>query len=292
MHDPQALANAAALTPETAFEMLRRWYLMSQQLTALRASEMLTRKEIGAFYFPAPREGTNTLPLGDGFALKFVAGYTRTPDTAAVLATEETMRAAGIDFDALFDWKPTLRKRAYDALTPQQRLIVDGTLSITDSTPSLKVAPMNDTDAPTYDDSEARPSTPKPPHVKPRTETADGEKPKRKRRTKAEMEAARAAEAAARDNPGAAVAAAVETATAALPPPPPPVAQFSAPPPPPVAQPAIPAPPQTVAPTLPPAFADNPAFAIPPPPVAASEPAKRVRKSAATKTATTRKGKK
>jgi hypothetical protein len=268
MHNPQAIAAAAALTPETAWELLRRWYLLNSQRATINASEILCRKELAAFYFPVAREGTNALPLGDGHVLKLVAGYERNVDRDACIATEQAMRDAGIDFDALFVWKPSLAKRVYDKLTDEQRLMVDSVLSIKESSPQLKVVPESDATAPqreaiaTDSDNAAQPYRP----AQIDNPAAEGDaKPKRKRRTKAEMEAARAAEAAGAVNPAGAI------------PPPPviPAAPAAVPPPPPVA--TIPAPPVPVAPVPPPpSAAINPAApwgdvgAIPPPPSAAA----------------------
>lgn len=134
------------LTPEQAMAALANWFTQSQQLAALRAAEAPARQQVANYFIPEPEEGTNRVDIGGGYDLKLDHKLNRTVDEAALLAvTAQQAQALGLDFTALFRWKPELNIGAYRTLTPAQRDFVDGLLDIKIGLPALSVVPKADT---------------------------------------------------------------------------------------------------------------------------------------------------
>lgn len=129
------------------------WWETQQQLSKLKATEALLRNKIFKHWFPAPVEGTNSLPLPDGFVAKGVYKINRDVDEAAlklytssqvvegVPAGPSVFEAHQISVDALIRYKPELNIRAYRALTDEQRKIFDQALTIKVGMPDLKISP-------------------------------------------------------------------------------------------------------------------------------------------------------
>lgn len=126
---------ANTVTPEE----LALWYEMDQQLSKLKAQEMLLRMKIFKFYFPTPVEGTNTFSLPDGYALKGVHGINREIDIAAAKVLAEKFVEAKIAVDALIQWKPSLSIKEYRTLTAEQMHLFDQCLTIKPGAPALDI---------------------------------------------------------------------------------------------------------------------------------------------------------
>lgn len=120
-------------------EELDTWYKMATELKKLRASEILLRKAIFTKVFPAPREGTNNYKLADDYVLKGTYSLERNVDEALLDAQLKVMRAAGINTDDLFVYKPRLAKGEYNTLTAEQQHLVDQVLVIKPGSPSLEI---------------------------------------------------------------------------------------------------------------------------------------------------------
>lgn len=134
------------MTQEQAFARLQAWYGTQQKLADLKTAEVLERKGLASFYFPAPEEGTNRLPLGGGFDLKLEHTITRKVDEAALDNVKATQaKKLKLNLDLLFPTKPTLSVTEYRKLTDEQRAFVDTLLDIKESeTPGLKIVPQAD----------------------------------------------------------------------------------------------------------------------------------------------------
>ena len=124
--------------PVTA-EDLAAWWKMTQDLTALKASEMLLRTKIFKGMFPTPKEGTNKVPLTDGWELQAVHAVNRKVDPAAAKALQEEFIANGINPAALIELKPELKKAAYNELTQEQKNLFDNALIVSDGSPQMKI---------------------------------------------------------------------------------------------------------------------------------------------------------
>lgn len=126
---------------------LTKWYQLQEQLKAVKASEMLLRTKIYKGLFVEPTEGTNSVPLSEGWVLKAKRTIQRDIDLAAfqALATldQETQQSkfseVGIAPELMIKWKPELVIKAYRTLTPEQLAIFDQALIIKDGSPALEI---------------------------------------------------------------------------------------------------------------------------------------------------------
>lgn len=127
------------------------WYAMQDQLSALKASEMLMRQKIYKTMFVDPKEGTNKSLLPDGWELKAQRVVERKVDEGALAVLSSKITNAqggeepsvfeknGISADKVIRWKPELAKAAYNTLTAEQQKIVDRALIIKDGSPQLEI---------------------------------------------------------------------------------------------------------------------------------------------------------
>lgn len=137
----------APRSPEEAFERLQRWYTTKLELSELKTSEVLERKDLAGYYFPNPREGTNRLELGGGFHLKMTFPINRKVDEDAFNAVKvKDIKRLKLPMDDLFIMKPTLSLSAYRELDDEQRAFIDELLDSDDGTPSMDIVPAGESD--------------------------------------------------------------------------------------------------------------------------------------------------
>lgn len=126
---------------------LTEWYNLQEQMKKLKASEMLLRLKIFKGLFVNPKEGTNTVPLSEGWVLKGKRVIQRDIDQAALAvnsmldpATQTSrLTSNGIHPESLIKWKPELVLPAYRALTQEQMDIFNECLVIKDGSPALEI---------------------------------------------------------------------------------------------------------------------------------------------------------
>lgn len=118
---------------------LAEWYKMQEELKKLRSKEMLLRQKIFKFFFPDPKEGTNSHNMADGYVLKGKYGLNRDIDPGAFQVLRDTFEGAGIRPDSLVQYKPFLVKREYNTLTEEQRRLFDQALIVKPGSPSLEI---------------------------------------------------------------------------------------------------------------------------------------------------------
>ena len=126
---------------------INKWYELQAQLKSIKASEMLLRTKIYKGLFKAPEEGTNTLPLAEGWVIKAKRVIQRDIDLAALTinATVDSesglsrLTAAGIQPESLVKWKPELILKNYRELNDEQKLIFNECLVIKDGSPALEI---------------------------------------------------------------------------------------------------------------------------------------------------------
>lgn len=78
-------------------------------------------RQVFAAFYPAPKEGTNTLDLAEGWKLKGVYKLDRKIDEAALPAVTEQLREMGVNADTLVKWSPDLKTATYKELTAEER---------------------------------------------------------------------------------------------------------------------------------------------------------------------------
>ncbi len=160
---PQSQANVAPSKASSAFpewdnksqdEVILEWQSRQQLLTRVKENEMAFRKYVVSRAFPNPHEGTNTLELGEGYALKAGVKFSYN------LASNEIVEAGlnklakignngSFIADRLVSWTPNfllteyreIQKQAKDGLGEAQLMlkIISEFLTIDDAAPSLKL---------------------------------------------------------------------------------------------------------------------------------------------------------
>ena len=126
---------------------LAEWYRLKDELNRVKTAEMLLRTKIYSGLFKAPEEGTNTLPLADGWVIKAKRVIQRDIDLAALnvnalvdpATNMSRLTASGIHPEQLVKWKPELVLRAYRTLTAEQMTVFNECLVIKDGSPSLEI---------------------------------------------------------------------------------------------------------------------------------------------------------
>jgi len=118
---------------------LATWYAMQDELKRLKTAEMLLRQKIFKAYFTAPKEGTNTAPLDNGWVIKGTYKIDRKIDIALLLAFSPSLRENGINPDALVKYEPALVTKAYRELTAEQEKLFDQVLIVKPGAPSLEI---------------------------------------------------------------------------------------------------------------------------------------------------------
>jgi len=138
-----AIPQEMKMTPQQAFTRLQEWFAQKGELATLKTSEVLTRKALAAYFFPALPEGVSRLDLGGGFDLKLTVGITRSVDEAALAEVKASQaKKLKLNLDTLFPTKPTLSTSEYRKLNEEQRLFVDTLLDIKECTPSMDIVPQ------------------------------------------------------------------------------------------------------------------------------------------------------
>lgn len=120
-------------------KLLQQWSDLNTQLKAVKDAELGLRKQLFAYFFPNPEEGTNTVDLGNGWKLK--AGYklNRSVDKAALMSVLKEMPEGSED--TLIDYKPSLKLSAYRKLDKDICLVFDEALITKPGTPTLDIVP-------------------------------------------------------------------------------------------------------------------------------------------------------
>lgn len=130
---------------EEQMKLLEEWRLAKAEADAVKpiiAKEQELRKQVFDAFYPAPKEGTNTIDLVEGWKLKGVYKLDRKIDEAALPAVTEQLREMGVNADTLVRWSPILKIATYKELTAEQRAVFDQALIIKPSLPTIElVAP-------------------------------------------------------------------------------------------------------------------------------------------------------
>lgn len=118
---------------------LNEWYRLKEELSRVKTKELLLRKKIFNACFPQPVEGTNNFPLTGGFVLKGKYTLSRDIDIGTFQAMREEFLNAGINYDSLVQYKPSLLLKNYRELTAEQLILFDQCLIIKEGSPALEI---------------------------------------------------------------------------------------------------------------------------------------------------------
>lgn len=128
-------------TPVTMDDLVA-WEACKAELAKLKSKEALLRNRIFGHFFPNPVEGTNKVPLAQGWQLKATYSFTRKYDVGMLTAaTEKGGRfiAEGFDVNPLVDWVPELNMKNYRALPDTQRKLLEEVLIIKPGMPQMEI---------------------------------------------------------------------------------------------------------------------------------------------------------
>lgn len=132
--------NPAAMpAPVVTQEDMNLWYKLQDELSKIKAAELELRKKIFAGKFINPTEGTNTVPLSDGWVLKGQYKIDRKVDEALLVTLEPILKQNKIPVKELINYKPELALRNYRDLSDEQQAIFDQVLVIKVGTPSMEI---------------------------------------------------------------------------------------------------------------------------------------------------------
>jgi hypothetical protein len=129
---------------EEQIKLLEEWRQAKAEADSVKpilAKEQELRKQVFAAFYPAPKEGTNTLDLAGGWKLKGVYKLDRKIDEAALPAVAEQLREMGVNVDTLIKWSPGLKTATYKELTAEQRAVFDQALIVKPGAPIIELVP-------------------------------------------------------------------------------------------------------------------------------------------------------
>jgi hypothetical protein len=136
-------AEDVATDPGARFmQILAEWQDAKRKLAYYKDVEGTHRRTLFAGTFPEPREGTQSFKLANGFTIKGQYKIGRKLDEAALPATLATLREAGVaNTDALVAYKPSLVKREWNTLSPENKLLFSPAVIATPGMPGLDLEP-------------------------------------------------------------------------------------------------------------------------------------------------------
>ena len=120
-------------------EDFNQWSAINEQIGKLKATEMLLRIKIFKVMFPNPTEGTNSVPLTNGYELKAKYPINRKVLPDMLAAHTKDLKAAGIKLGDLIRLTPDLAVGEYRKLTEEQLKLFDQILEIKPGAPALEI---------------------------------------------------------------------------------------------------------------------------------------------------------
>lgn len=131
--------SAAKPLPVVTQEDMNLWYELQRQLSDIKAQEMDLRKKIFGAKFPDPVEGTNTVPLSDGWVLKGQYKIDRKVDEALLVTLTPILKEKKINIKDLIKYTPELSIREYRALDEEQMKLFNQVLIIKPGSPAMEI---------------------------------------------------------------------------------------------------------------------------------------------------------
>lgn len=131
--------------------LLKLWEASKVTLEKAKASEMDLRKAVFAYQFPNPKEGTQRVEIGGGYALKAVhkvnikisasnEDVDKAEDEATKIGNEGTFL-----FERIITWTPNFSKSEYKKLEADNpthiavKKLIDGLIEETSGAPTLEI---------------------------------------------------------------------------------------------------------------------------------------------------------
>jgi ABC-type glutathione transport system ATPase component len=139
MSDEKTQPSLTVAPEEVTQAEINEWYTLTEELAVKKEREMTLRKKIFAFFFQAPKEGVNDVPMTDGWVLKGTYKIERKVKEELLAAHAEELKNAKLPLKDLVVLKPNLSVSAYKKLNDDQRTVFDKVLEIKPGAPSLEI---------------------------------------------------------------------------------------------------------------------------------------------------------
>jgi len=124
--------------------LLQQWSEIVTQLNTLKAKEMTLRKQLVATVFPSVLEGTQTLPLNNGWQLKMTQPFTRSLNQDKVPEFLKAAKKYKLD-PALIRTKYELSVSEFRKLEGEPLLLLQDIMTTKPGAPSLELVPPKET---------------------------------------------------------------------------------------------------------------------------------------------------
>jgi hypothetical protein len=132
-------ANLSVAPAPVTQDEINEWFAVAARLAADKVREMELRKKIFGFFFQAPEEGVNNVPMSEGWVMKGTYKIDRKPKEELLATHAEELAAANLPLKDLIKLTPSLSVTAYKKLTDEQRKVFDKVLEIKPGAPSLEI---------------------------------------------------------------------------------------------------------------------------------------------------------
>ncbi len=120
--------------------LLAEWWGLQQQMAKIKGREMSLRKELFAYYFPTPKQGTNRTDIGNGFNLEANYKIDVSMDFEAFkLLCEAEGEAAGVYYTDVVEYKPQFELTNFKSLSEDKQDFIEPVLTRKPATPSMKI---------------------------------------------------------------------------------------------------------------------------------------------------------
>lgn len=123
-------------------DLLSQWYEAQEQLSAIKAREMMLRKQIFDSQFPDPVPGKGNkvrLPHNMGLIGDYKLNYKI--DQPVMLATKASIDP--ILFDDVISFSPSVRDAKFREMTDEQRRPFTGFITVSPGAPALEIKPAD-----------------------------------------------------------------------------------------------------------------------------------------------------
>jgi hypothetical protein len=139
------MTDAKELSPAERDALLLAWDEAKKNLEVAKEREIIARKAAFSACFEAPREGVNTLELGNGYSAKgtYKVNYLLDKDVTKVEKVLDKIAAMGAEgaviADRLVKWSADLSLTEYRQLDAKYKKVFDTIVTTREGAPTLEI---------------------------------------------------------------------------------------------------------------------------------------------------------
>lgn len=121
-------------------ELVQDQLHLKNVLALAQNAERGNRKVLLDTFFPDAPKGSHSLDADDGRTVSATFSLEYKVDEGALDFVRKQMQEEfGVNVDAMFNWKPSLKMALYKELSDEERAVFDQCLTITEGSPQLKI---------------------------------------------------------------------------------------------------------------------------------------------------------